>query len=114
MHLRHENPLTKLFALAGLFWLIILIGLTPADYLTRDRLSLGVGISAVRPSADVPWRTHRKDTLIAAREQHPFQKPAPLVVEKVFIPFVFHKLGDDHSDPASGILSGNVENELHH
>ena len=36
MDLRHENPLTKLFALGGLFWLILLIGLTMADYLTRS------------------------------------------------------------------------------
>jgi cytochrome c oxidase subunit 4 len=35
MDLRDENPLTKLFALGGLFWLVILIGLTLADYLTR-------------------------------------------------------------------------------
>jgi cytochrome c oxidase subunit 4 len=36
MDLRHENPLTKLFALGGLFWLLLLIGLTLADYLTRS------------------------------------------------------------------------------
>jgi cytochrome c oxidase subunit 4 len=41
MDLRHENPLTKLFALGGLFWLILLIGLTLADYLTRNWLLLG-------------------------------------------------------------------------
>lgn len=35
MHLRHENPLVRLFAFAGLSWLIILLGLTLFDYLTR-------------------------------------------------------------------------------
>lgn len=35
MDLRDENPLTKLYASAGLIWLLILIGLTLADYLTR-------------------------------------------------------------------------------
>ena len=36
MDLGHENPLTKLFALGGVFWLLLLIGLTLADYLTRS------------------------------------------------------------------------------
>src|SRR2546426_3033218 len=29
---------------------------------------------------DVPGRTHRKDTFIAAGEQHPFEKPPALIV----------------------------------
>ena len=41
MDLRHENPLTKLFALGGLFWLLLLIGLTMADYLTRSWMPVG-------------------------------------------------------------------------
>jgi cytochrome c oxidase subunit 4 len=36
MDLRPENPLTKLFALGGLFWLLLLIGLTLLDYKTRS------------------------------------------------------------------------------
>ena len=60
----------------------------------------------------VPGRAHRKDAFVAAGEQHPFQKPATLIVKEVFIPFVFHKLGYDHDDAASGMLLRKVENEL--
>lgn len=35
MHLRTAAPLLRLFAAAGLFWLMLLIGLTLSDYLTR-------------------------------------------------------------------------------
>jgi len=35
---------------------------------------------------DVPGRSHRKNTLIAAGEKHPFQKPATLIVKEVFVP----------------------------
>ena len=35
MHLRTAAGVTRIFALAGFFWLLILIGLTLADYLTR-------------------------------------------------------------------------------
>lgn len=61
---------------------------------------------------DVPGRSHRKDTLIAADEKHPFQKPATLIVKEVFIPFVFHELGYDHDDAAIGMFFRKVENEL--
>ena len=56
----------------------------------------------ISPLPDVPGRAHRKDAFIAAGEQHPFQKPAALIVEEVFIPFVFHKLGYDDDDAAAG------------
>jgi cytochrome c oxidase subunit IV len=39
MHLIHSTRLTIVVALAGLFWLGILIVLTMADYATRDWLS---------------------------------------------------------------------------
>jgi len=35
MHLRHSPRLTKVAVLAGFFWLVLLIGLTLADPLTR-------------------------------------------------------------------------------
>lgn len=35
MHLRYSNGISRLFAFAGLFWLVILMGITLADYLTR-------------------------------------------------------------------------------
>jgi cytochrome c oxidase subunit IV len=38
MHVRHSDTLVRLFAIGGLVWLIILIGLTLTDYLTRTGL----------------------------------------------------------------------------
>jgi cytochrome c oxidase subunit 4 len=35
MHLRHETPIVRLVAASGLLWLVILLGLTFADYATR-------------------------------------------------------------------------------
>ncbi len=35
MHLRYREPAMRVFALAGLFWLVILFTLTLSDYLTR-------------------------------------------------------------------------------
>lgn len=35
MRLRRETPLVRLFSAAGLFWLLLLMGLTLTDYLTR-------------------------------------------------------------------------------
>jgi len=35
MHLNHASALTKLFAGAGFFWMLILIALTLSDYLSR-------------------------------------------------------------------------------
>lgn len=35
MHVRHGNPLLKIFAVAGFLWLIILVAFTLQDYFTR-------------------------------------------------------------------------------
>jgi cytochrome c oxidase subunit 4 len=35
MHLRYSNRLVWVFAGASIFWLVLLIGITMADYLTR-------------------------------------------------------------------------------
>ena len=35
MHARYSPPLTRLAFFGGLYWLLILFGLTMADYLTR-------------------------------------------------------------------------------
>jgi cytochrome c oxidase subunit 4 len=35
MHLRASSSLIRIFAIAGFFWLMILVGLTLTDYLTR-------------------------------------------------------------------------------
>ncbi|MEX0612766.1 MAG: cytochrome C oxidase subunit IV family protein [Pirellulales bacterium] len=35
MHVRYGDPLLQVFAAGGFLWLIILLGLTFADYLTR-------------------------------------------------------------------------------
>jgi len=39
MNVRHSARLSKLTVLAGLVWLVILFGLTLADYMTRGFLS---------------------------------------------------------------------------
>ena len=36
MGVRFNTPLTKVVVVAGLFWLLIMFGLTMNDYLTRD------------------------------------------------------------------------------
>jgi len=36
MHLRHSGGLVRIVLLAGFFWLALLIGLTTADYRTRN------------------------------------------------------------------------------
>jgi cytochrome c oxidase subunit IV len=36
MHVKTDSPLTKLFAGAGLFWMVILFALTLGDYFSRD------------------------------------------------------------------------------
>jgi cytochrome c oxidase subunit 4 len=38
MGLRYNTPLTKLTAVAGFFWLMIMFGITMSDYLTRSWL----------------------------------------------------------------------------
>jgi len=40
MGLRYNTPLTKLVAIAGFFWLVILFGITITDYLTRSWLGV--------------------------------------------------------------------------
>lgn len=43
MHLNHASALTKLFAGAGFFWMLILIALTLSDYHSRGWLSKFLG-----------------------------------------------------------------------
>src|SRR5450755_5160836 len=41
MNVKNESPLTKLFAFAGFFWMLLLIGQTLIDYFTRNWLPEG-------------------------------------------------------------------------
>ena len=41
MHVKGSTSLTKLFVIAGFFWMLILFGLTLGDYLSRGWLPLG-------------------------------------------------------------------------
>jgi cytochrome c oxidase subunit IV len=45
MHVRESRPLTKLFAVAGLFWLGILFTFSLADYRTRDKMGSDNSVS---------------------------------------------------------------------
>lgn len=40
MHVRESDVLTRIFVAAGFVWLLILIGLTLSDYLTRGWVSI--------------------------------------------------------------------------
>ena len=40
MGVRYNTPLTKVVVVAGLFWLLIMFGLTMGDYLTRPLLGV--------------------------------------------------------------------------
>ena len=40
MHIRHSTKLTKLVVVGGLLWLLILLGLTMSDFLTRGLLGV--------------------------------------------------------------------------
>jgi cytochrome c oxidase subunit 4 len=41
MHVKTDNPLTKLFVFAGFFWIAILLALTLGDYYSRAWMPLG-------------------------------------------------------------------------
>lgn len=41
MHVKSEKPLTKIFVVAGFFWLGILLVMTMGDYVSRDWLPPG-------------------------------------------------------------------------
>ncbi len=43
MHVRYSDKLTWVFALAGFFWLVILLALLMADYISRPWQVLGQG-----------------------------------------------------------------------
>lgn len=41
MHLRHASRLTKLVAVSGIFWLVILVSFTVSDFFTRGMVAPG-------------------------------------------------------------------------
>jgi cytochrome c oxidase subunit 4 len=41
MNVKAESPLTKLYAGAGFFWLILLLGQTMIDYVSRNWMPVG-------------------------------------------------------------------------
>jgi cytochrome c oxidase subunit 4 len=41
MHVKDSSRMTKLFVVAGFFWLAILFGLTGSDYISRGWTALG-------------------------------------------------------------------------
>ena len=54
------------------------------------RLEMQMRLAFSTSPAHVPRRAYRKNPFIAAREQDPLQQPSPLIVQEVFVPFVFH------------------------
>jgi len=69
MHVKDSSRLTRLTVVAGFFWLVLLIGVTLTDYLSRDsvdalrkippasRLSLQSEPASARPSSSNPTAT---------------------------------------------------------
>jgi cytochrome c oxidase subunit 4 len=43
MHVRYSHHLVKIFVAAGFLWLIIMVGVTLSDYLTRSWISIPRG-----------------------------------------------------------------------
>jgi cytochrome c oxidase subunit 4 len=41
MNVKAESPLTKLYAGAGFFWMVLLLGQTMLDYISRNWMPLG-------------------------------------------------------------------------
>jgi cytochrome c oxidase subunit IV len=41
MNIKSESPLTKLFAAAGFFWMILLLGQVAIDYISRTWMPEG-------------------------------------------------------------------------
>jgi cytochrome c oxidase subunit 4 len=56
MHLRYSGQLTKLFWVAGLLWLIFLLGFAMSDYLSRHWMGQPKGWAGVNPGQAVTER----------------------------------------------------------
>lgn len=58
MHLQHETPLVRVFSVAGLVWLAILLVIVASDYQTRTAVTpaggLEIGGTEVRLSHEAP------------------------------------------------------------
>src|SRR5271168_3599805 len=61
---------------------------------------------------DVPRCSYCENALIAAREKHPLEEPAALIVQEVFVPAVLYQFRYHHNNGALGMLLRKIENEL--
>ena len=73
-------------------------GSLPKDGNTLLLYSLGGAL------CDVVGGVSGENTVIAAHQECPLEQPGALVVEKVFVPMVFDKFGNDHDDAPVGML----------
>ncbi len=69
MHLRWSSSLSRIFAIAGLFWLVILLGGTVSDVVTRERGTTPVPAPTTSPAARRNFNNQRK------QEQHRIPSP---------------------------------------
>ena len=83
------------------------------EQLESRRPSTDAGLPELGSLPNVPRRTHREDSFIAAGKKHPFQKPATLIVEEVFVPSILHQFRYHYNNAATGILFRKIENELY-
>jgi len=65
----------------------------------RDRF-----FSFLRTHSEMVGRRQGEDAAVATYQQQPFQKPAALIVQKVFIPVVFHDLWNNDDQFAVWVL----------
>jgi hypothetical protein len=61
---------------------------------------------------DVVGRADGENALVAADQKRPFQEPGALVVQEVFIPAIFDKLGNHDDNAPIGVLFRELENVL--
>src|SRR5271156_5291064 len=59
---------------------------------------------------DSPGGAYYEDSLVPTSQQHPLEKTAALIVEEVFVPFVFHQLRNNHDDIARRMLLRKFQN----
>jgi cytochrome c oxidase subunit IV len=57
MHVAHSTRLTKLTVVASFFWLLILIGITLTDYLTRPAVDAFRGVPEASPEQELRKRS---------------------------------------------------------
>src|SRR5579859_5997179 len=86
----------------------------------HNRLSALGGAAGGQPAAElgsgglgkIIGRADREDAGIAADQERPLEQASALVVQKVFVPAIFHQFGNDHDNAPVRMLLREFENVL--